>query len=138
MSFTILVTGGAGYIGSHAVLALQQAGFNVVVLDNLVYGHRELVESLGAKLIVGDTCDRPLLDKIFSEFDIAAVMHFAAYAYVGESVSDPAKYYLNNVHGTLTLLESMVAASAILSQFLVQIIQLQMALVFVTMFMSQI
>ncbi|MBI4782360.1 MAG: UDP-glucose 4-epimerase GalE [Oscillatoriophycideae cyanobacterium NC_groundwater_1537_Pr4_S-0.65um_50_18] len=106
----ILVTGGAGYIGSHAVLALQQAGFNVVVLDNLVYGHRELVEALGAKLIVGDTSDRPLLDDIFSKFNVAAVMHFAAYAYVGESVSDPAKYYRNNVQGTLTLLESMINA----------------------------
>ncbi|HEY9630759.1 MAG TPA: UDP-glucose 4-epimerase GalE [Coleofasciculaceae cyanobacterium] len=107
---TILVTGGAGYIGSHAVLALQQAEFNVVVLDNLVYGHRELIEALGAKLIVGDTNDRPLLDDIFSKFNVAAVMHFAAYAYVGESVSDPAKYYRNNVQGTLTLLESMISA----------------------------
>ena len=104
----ILVTGGAGYIGSHAVLALQQAGFNVVVLDNLVYGHQELVEALGAKLIVGDTGDRPLLDDIFSKFNVAAVMHFAAYAYVGESVSDPAKYYRNNVQGTL--LEAMINA----------------------------
>lgn len=109
---TILVTGGAGYIGSHAVLALQQAGYGVVVLDNLVYGHRELVENvLKTELIVGDTNDRPLLDQIFSSRDIAAVMHFAAYAYVGESVSDPAKYYRNNVIGTLTLLEAMVAAN---------------------------
>jgi UDP-glucose 4-epimerase len=109
---TILVTGGAGYIGSHAVLALQQAGYNVVVLDNLVYGHRELVEEvLQAKLIVGDTNDRPLLDELFSTHNIAAVMHFAAYAYVGESVTDPAKYYRNNVIGTLTLLEAMLAAN---------------------------
>ncbi|MBD1850237.1 UDP-glucose 4-epimerase GalE [Leptolyngbya sp. FACHB-711] len=109
---TILVTGGAGYIGSHAVLALQQAGYNVVVLDNLVYGHRELVEDvLKVELIVGDTSDRALMDQLFASRDIAAVMHFAAYAYVGESVTDPAKYYQNNVVGTLTLLEAMVAAN---------------------------
>ncbi|NJO78223.1 MAG: UDP-glucose 4-epimerase GalE [Cyanobacteria bacterium RM1_2_2] len=107
-----MVTGGAGYIGSHAVLALQQAGYKVVVLDNLVYGHRDLVETvLKAKLIEGDTNDRPLLDQLFASHDIAAVMHFAAYAYVGESVSDPAKYYRNNVIGTLTLLEAMLAAN---------------------------
>jgi UDP-glucose 4-epimerase len=108
---TILVTGGAGYIGSHAVLALQQAGYGVVVLDNLVYGHRELVENvLKAELVIGDTNDRVLLDKLFDTHDIAAVMHFAAYAYVGESVTNPAKYYRNNVTGTLTLLEAMLEA----------------------------
>lgn len=109
---TILVTGGAGYIGSHAVLALRQAGYGVIVLDNLVYGHRELVEDvLKTELIVGDTTDRALLDQLFTTREIAAVMHFAAYAYVGESVTDPAKYYRNNVIGTLTLLEAMVAAN---------------------------
>jgi UDP-glucose 4-epimerase len=109
---TILVTGGAGYIGSHAVLALQQAGYEVVVLDNLVYGHRDVVEQkLKVELVVGDTTDRPLLDQLFQTRDIAAVIHFAAYAYVGESVIDPAKYYRNNVVGTLTLLEAMLAAS---------------------------
>ncbi|KGF72870.1 UDP-galactose-4-epimerase [Neosynechococcus sphagnicola sy1] len=108
----ILVTGGAGYIGSHAVLALQRAGYGVVILDNLVYGHRDLVASvLKVPLIVGDTCDRPLLDQIFANYSIAAVMHFAAYTYVGESVTDPAKYYRNNVLGTLTLLEAMQAAA---------------------------
>jgi len=108
----ILVTGGAGYIGSHAVLALKQAGYDVLILDNLVYGHQEIVEEvLQVPLVVGDTCDRPLLDRIFSTHDIAAVMHFAAYAYVGESVTEPAKYYHNNVVGTLTLLEAMVAAN---------------------------
>ncbi len=109
---TILVTGGAGYIGSHAVKALQHAGYGVVVLDNLVYGHRDIVEDvLKAELVVGDTSDRPFLDRLFSTHHIDAVMHFSAYAYVGESVTDPAKYYRNNVIGTLTLLEAMMAAS---------------------------
>ncbi|WP_225938671.1 UDP-glucose 4-epimerase GalE [Kovacikia minuta] len=109
---TILVTGGAGYIGSHAVLALQQAGYEVIVLDNLVYGHREIAEEvLKVELIVGDTTDRSLLDSLFASRNITAVMHFAAYAYVGESVTDPAKYYHNNFVGTLTLLEAMLAAS---------------------------
>ncbi|MGI0485781.1 UDP-glucose 4-epimerase GalE [Pantanalinema rosaneae CENA516] len=108
---TVLVTGGAGYIGSHAVLALQQAGYPVVVLDNLVYGHRDIAEqALKVELIVGDTNDRALLDSLFASRAIGAVMHFAAYAYVGESVSQPDKYYRNNVVGTLTLLEAMVAA----------------------------
>jgi UDP-glucose 4-epimerase len=109
---SILVTGGAGYIGSHTVLALKQAGYDVVILDNLVYGHRDLVEQvLQVELIVGDTSDRTLLDNLFQSRNFAAVMHFSAYAYVGESVTDPAKYYRNNVLGTLTLLESMLAAS---------------------------
>ncbi|MBU7583255.1 MAG: UDP-glucose 4-epimerase GalE [Nostoc sp. TH1S01] len=109
---SILVTGGAGYIGSHTVLALKQAGYDVVILDNLVYGHQELVEEvLQVKLVVGDTNDRPLLDELFKTRKFAAVMHFSAYAYVGESVTDPAKYYRNNVVGTLTLLEAMLAAS---------------------------
>jgi UDP-glucose 4-epimerase len=109
---TILVTGGAGYIGSHAVLALNQAGYDVIVLDNLSYGHREIVEEvLKVKLIVGDISDRALLDEIFTTHKITAVMHFAAFIAVGESVSDPGKYYRNNVAGTLTLLEAMVAAS---------------------------
>ena len=108
---TILVTGGAGYIGSHAVKALQQVGYEVLILDNLVYGHQDIAETLGAELIVGDTNDRNLVDKLFSDRQISAVMHFAAYAYVGESVSQPDKYYRNNVVGTLSLLEAMVAAN---------------------------
>ncbi|MBR8828685.1 MAG: UDP-glucose 4-epimerase GalE [Gomphosphaeria aponina SAG 52.96 = DSM 107014] len=108
---TILVTGGAGYIGSHAVKALQQALYDVIVFDNLSYGHPEIVQDvLKAELIVGDTSDRSLLDQLFSSRHIAAVMHFAAYIAVGESVTEPAKYYHNNVVGTLTLLEAMLAA----------------------------
>ncbi|MBD2385475.1 UDP-glucose 4-epimerase GalE [Cylindrospermum sp. FACHB-282] len=109
---SILVTGGAGYIGSHTVLALKRAGYEVIILDNLVYGHRDLVEQvLQVELIEGDTGDRLLLDDLFKTRKIDAVMHFSAYAYVGESVTDPAKYYRNNVVGTLTLLEAMLAAS---------------------------
>ena len=108
---TILVTGGAGYIGSHVVLALSQAGYPVVVLDNLDYGHKELIASIpNVELIIGNTIDRPLLDILFNNHQIGAVMHFSAYAYVGESVTAPAKYYRNNVVGTLSLLEAMVAA----------------------------
>jgi UDP-glucose 4-epimerase len=108
---TILVTGGAGYIGSHAVLALQRAGYSVIVFDNLSYGHAEIVKDvLKIELIVGDTRDRSLLDQIFATRDIAAVMHFAAFIAVGESVTEPATYYQNNVCGTLTLLEAMIAA----------------------------
>ncbi len=108
---TILVTGGAGYIGSHAALALKKAGYGVVVLDNLAYGHRELIEDVvKVELIVGDTNDRALLDKLFASHDITAVMHFAAYIAVGESVKEPDKYYRNNVASTLNLLEAMLSA----------------------------
>lgn len=107
---TVLVTGGAGYIGAHAVLALEAAGYQTVILDSLEYGHQELAQQhLKAELIVGNTSDRPLLDKIFTTYKVAAVMHFAAYIAVGESVSEPAKYYRNNVYGTLNLLEAMIA-----------------------------
>jgi UDP-glucose 4-epimerase len=107
----VLVTGGAGYIGSHAVLALKDAGHEVVILDSLEYGHSELVEQvLQAEMVVGSTLDRPLLDRLFQTHKIDAVMHFAAYIAVGESVQNPAIYYQNNVVGTLTLLEAMRAA----------------------------
>jgi len=105
---TILVTGGAGYIGSHACKALAQAGYRPVAYDNLVYGHPEAVR--WGPLAVGDTADRAALDAAFAEYAPVAVMHFAAYAYVGESVVDPAKYYSNNVGGSLSLLEAMRAA----------------------------
>lgn len=108
---TILVTGGAGYIGSHAALALKNAGYGVVVLDNLAYGHREIIEQVvKVELVIGDTSDRELLKQLFATHDIAAVMHFAAYIAVGESVKEPGKYYRNNVSSTLTLLEAMLAA----------------------------
>jgi UDP-glucose 4-epimerase len=108
---TVLVTGGAGYIGSHVVLALKESGYQVVVLDNLVYGHKDLVASvLQVELLCGDVCDRAFLDQVFRDHKIEAVLHFAAYTYVGESVEQPAKYYRNNVMGTLTLLEAMIAA----------------------------
>lgn len=104
----ILVTGGAGYIGSHYVLYARQQGESVVVLDNLVYGHREAVPS-DVPLVVGDMGDRALLDKLFSDYPIDAVVHFAAYAYVGESVTEPSKYYNNNTVATLAVLDAMRA-----------------------------
>ena len=108
---TILVTGGAGYIGSHAALALKKAGYEVVVLDNLAYGHPEIIEDVvKVELVVGDTSDRALLEKLFATHNIAAVMHFAAYIAVGESVKEPGKYYRNNVSSTLNLLEVAIAA----------------------------
>ena len=108
---TVLVTGGAGYIGSHAVLALEEAGYSVVVLDSLEYGHANILEQHAqARLVVGHTADRECLRRLFKEYDFTAVMHFAAYIAVGESVQEPAKYYCNNVLGTLALLEAMVSA----------------------------
>ncbi len=107
---TILVTGGAGYIGSHAALALKKAGYSVIILDNLSYGHQEIVDDvLQVKLVIGDTSDRPLLDELFTTHKIDAVMHFAAYIAVGESVNEPGKYYTNNVASTLNLLTAMLA-----------------------------
>lgn len=105
MPTRILVTGGAGYIGSHTALLLAQAGFEPVTLDNLVYGHREAVRF--GPFEQGDIQDRAVLDRVFRQYQPRAVVHFAAFAYVGESVADPGKYYRNNVAGTLTLLEAM-------------------------------
>lgn len=101
----ILVTGGAGYIGSHACKALAAAGYEPVSFDNLVYGHEWAVK--WGPLEVGDVSDRGRLDQVIEKYQPAAIMHFAAYAYVGESVQHPGKYYRNNVAGTLTLLEAM-------------------------------
>lgn len=101
----ILVTGGAGYIGSHACKALARVGYTPVSYDNLVYGHRWATR--WGPLEQGDINDRARLDAVIDQYRPIAVMHFAAYAYVGESVQDPGKYYRNNVAGTLTLLEAM-------------------------------
>ncbi len=119
----VLVTGGAGYIGSHAVRALSRAGHQPVVLDNLVYGHADIVEDvLKVPLVLGQVGDREVLEPLLrgrhpalegtalEGKPIEAVLHFAAYAYVGESVTDPAKYYRNNLGDTLTLLEALVAS----------------------------
>lgn len=104
----ILVTGGAGYIGSHTVRLLMEKGYQVVVLDNLVYGHREAIVNDDVELVEGDISDEKLLNELFSKYKFEAVLHFAAYAYVGESVSNPHKYYTNNVAGPLVLLKAMV------------------------------
>jgi UDP-glucose 4-epimerase len=104
---SILVTGGAGYIGSHTVKLLQEQGFGVVVLDNLSTGH---ASSVSCPLVVGDLSDKNLLKKIFSDFDIEAVIHFAASLIVEESVLNPAKYFENNVVNGLNLLQALVAA----------------------------
>jgi UDP-arabinose 4-epimerase len=101
----ILVTGGAGYIGGHACKALAEAGYTPISYDNLVYGHRWAVK--WGPLEEGDISDRARLTEVIARYQPTAVMHFAAYAYVGESVQDPGKYYRNNVTGTLTLLEAM-------------------------------
>ena len=101
----ILVTGGAGYIGSHACKALAQAGFVPIAYDNLSFGHEWAVK--WGRFEKGDILDRARLDKVLATYKPTAVMHFAAYAYVGESVEDPAKYYRNNVVGSLSLLEAM-------------------------------
>lgn len=102
---SILVTGGAGYVGSHACKALAIAGYNPVVYDNLVYGHEWAVK--WGPFEKGDILDRERLDEVIRQYQPAAVMHFAAFAYVGESVNAPGKYYRNNVAGSLTLLEAM-------------------------------
>ncbi len=106
---TILVTGGAGYVGSHACKALAEAGFTPVVYDNLSRGHDWAVRF--GPLEVGELSDRALLDEVFARHQPAAVLHFAALAYVAESVAQPALYHRNNVMGSLNLLEAMVASN---------------------------
>lgn len=100
----ILVTGGAGYIGSHACRALEAAGYQPLVYDNLSTGHRSFV---AGPLVVGDLLDKDTLSRAFAQHRIEAVMHFAAASLVGESMTDPQKYYINNVNGTLALLTAM-------------------------------
>ncbi|MBX3424236.1 MAG: UDP-glucose 4-epimerase GalE [Pirellulales bacterium] len=104
----ILLTGGAGYVGSHAAWVLARGGHDVWAYDNLSYGHRAAAPA--GKLVEGDLMDGPKLVEAMKSRGIEAVMHFAAFAYVGESVTDPAKYYQNNVVGTLSLLDAMRTA----------------------------
>lgn len=99
--------GGAGYIGSHTVKHLLANNYSVVVADNLVYGHKEAVDSR-AKFEIADLADKASLRKVFDKYNIDAVIHFAAFAYVGESVQNPQKYYQNNVVGTINLLDVMM------------------------------
>jgi len=103
----VLVTGGAGYIGSHACKALAQAGYIPVTLDNLVYGHSQAVR--WGPFVRGDVGDASLVRRVLRDHRIAAVLHFAAYAYVGESVLEPGKYYANNFSKTHALLDAMRA-----------------------------
>jgi len=101
----ILICGGAGYIGSHINKELSKEGYETVVFDNLVYGHREAVK--WGSFIEGDLKNPEEIEAVFKKYSINAVFHFAAYAYVGESVSEPEKYYYNNVVNTLNLLNVM-------------------------------
>ncbi|EPC04162.1 hypothetical protein L861_02295 [Litchfieldella anticariensis FP35 = DSM 16096] len=113
---SILVTGGAGYIGSHTVLELLEAGHDVVVVDNLCNGSREALHRIeaitgkSARFIEGDVRDRVLLDEVFASYSVEAVIHFAGLKAVGESVNQPLAYYDNNVHGSLVLCQAMAAA----------------------------
>jgi UDP-glucose-4-epimerase GalE len=104
---SVLVTGGAGYIGSHTCKALAGAGFRPITLDNLVYGHRRAVK--WGPFVEGDLADGALLESVMREHSVTAVVHFAAYAYVGESMQQPGKYFANNVANTLGLLDVMRA-----------------------------
>ena len=106
-SRAVLVTGGAGYIGSHAAKALQRAGYRVVVFDNFVAGHRAAVKF--GDLVEGDITDTAAVRETIRRHDISAVMHFAAFLDVGESVREPVRYYRNNVVGALSVLEAMAA-----------------------------
>ncbi len=103
----ILVTGGAGYIGSHTVRLLASQGRKIVVLDNLVFGHDQAIVDPGVELVVGDVGDQELMRSLFQKHGFGAVIHFAAYAYVGESVTNPLKYYQNNTAEPIKLLQVM-------------------------------
>src|ERR1044071_1857654 len=102
----ILVVGGAGYIGSHMVLVLSEEKHDIVVLDDLSSGRAEAV--LAGELVIGSTADTELLDRLFAREKFDAVMHFASFIQVGESVTNPGKYYRNNVSHTINLLDAMV------------------------------
>ena len=103
----ILVTGAAGYVGSHTVAALVERGIETIVVDNLEKGHKSAIWP-GASFFEGDLRDKLFLNKVFTENNITAVIHFAAHSLVAESVANPAKYYDNNVLGTMILLECML------------------------------
>lgn len=105
----VLVCGGAGYIGSHTVYELIERGHSVVVVDSLIKGHKAAVHN-DAKFYLGDIRDEEFMDRVFKENQIDAVIDFAAFSLVGESVNEPFKYYENNVYGTLKLLEAMERA----------------------------
>jgi UDP-glucose 4-epimerase len=104
----ILVTGGAGYIGSHTLLSLADAGHESVTLDNLYYGHREAV--LQGHFVHADLADSEELNRLFASFSVEAVIHFAAFCYVGESMVAPEKYFQNNLVNGLNLLDAMLRA----------------------------
>lgn len=108
MSKTVFVTGGAGYVGSHCAKAFAEAGWTVITYDNLSRGHRDLVR--WGELIEGDILDQAFLTETLTRIQPDAVAHFAAFAYVAESMTDPAMYYRNNVAGTMSLLDAMVSA----------------------------
>lgn len=109
MNKNVLVTGGAGYIGAHAVSLLIKNEYNPIVLDNLIYGHSEFVErELQVPLIKGDVSDDDLIFNILNKYDINSVMHFAAFAYVGESVHNPKIYYENNFIGSIRLINTII------------------------------
>lgn len=103
----VLIVGGAGFIGSHAARRLVQAGHEAILFDSLATGHAEVADRLSLPLLVGDLAHPNDLDAAFARSRVDAVMHFAAFCYVGESVQSPSKYYINNVAGTLNLLEAM-------------------------------
>ncbi|MCE2959967.1 MAG: UDP-glucose 4-epimerase GalE [Akkermansiaceae bacterium] len=105
--FPILITGGAGYIGSHTVRHLVALGKKVVVLDNLVFGHKDAIVDSSVELVIGNVGDQKLLRELFKKHQFSAVIHFAAYAYVGESVTNPLKYYWNNTAEPIALLQVM-------------------------------
>ncbi len=104
---TILVTGGAGYIGSHTVRALVTQGRDVVVLDSLELGHKSRVDNV--PFVEGDISDGKIIDKVCRKFDVSEVIHFAAYKAVGESMEQPLRYYNNNVAGTIALVRALMA-----------------------------
>jgi UDP-glucose 4-epimerase len=106
MSKYIFIAGGAGYIGSHMLLYLLEKDFEPIIYDNLSEGHKEAI--LGGIFIEGDLSDSNKLKEVFSNYDISTVMHFAASCYVGESVTNPRKYYMNNVYNTINLLNNML------------------------------